>query len=140
MDDGCWMMLMVDGWKRQRGIFLMLHCSPVGDGSGWPFSGTGGLETWPGGFCGGGPDSDHPRSGHRPHMWTMQPSIVDLERETWPSFFRYYPLFMFQYVPLMTPKDSLSRVSFFAGFTDDIWPCPHPNSKRKREKSLHPLP
>lgn len=54
MDDGCWMMLMVDGWKRQRGIFLMLHCSPVGDGSGWPFSGTGGLETWPGGFCGGG--------------------------------------------------------------------------------------
>lgn len=78
MDDGCWMMLMVDGWKRQRGIFLMLHCSPVGDGSGWPFSGTGGLETWPGGFCGGaltlttrGQGTGHTsgRCNHRSSTW-----------------------------------------------------------------------
>lgn len=82
--DGGWM-------ETTEGYFLMLHCSPVGDGSGWPFSGTGGLETWPGGSVGCS-DSDHPRSGHRPHIWTMQPSIVDLERETWTLFFRFLSL------------------------------------------------
>lgn len=94
------------------------------------------------GFCGGaltlttrgqGTGRTSRRCNHRSSTWNGQHGLSF-------SVFCHYPSFMFQYVhPFYTRKDSLSRVYFFfAGFTDDIEPCPHPNSKSMKKKvSIH---
>jgi hypothetical protein len=62
-------MMPMDGWmETDRGAFFDATLQLVGE---WvALQRDGGLETWPGGFCGGAltPTSSTPRSGHRPHL------------------------------------------------------------------------